>query len=262
MKKMPLLQLLKTRFPAIPRKELYAKILCGEVAVNGEHHRNPQLPVTDQAQIEFEPRKYVSRGGLKLEAAIVKWQLPVRGRVFLDAGASTGGFTDCLLQHGAGHVHAVDVGYNQLDYSLRSDSRVTVAERTNIMHVNRLDPVPDAAVADLSFRSLRGAAAHIIGLTEEKWMVGLLKPQFELEGIDQQLEKEGDFKGVVPPGQVQRIIEQVIGFLKAEGLTVKAVTGSPIAGRKGNREYLLLLTGNSCNVFAGQRFADENPFAG
>ena len=262
MKKIPLLQLLKTRFPDIPPKELYAKILCGEVAINGEHHRNPQLPVSHEAQIEFDQRRYVSRGGLKLEAAIAEWQLPVQGRVFLDAGASTGGFTDCLLQHDAAHVHAVDVGYNQLDYSLRSDPRVTVAERTNIMQVNTLVPPPDAAVADLSFRSLRGAAAHIIEITKEKWMVGLLKPQFELEGIGQQDREVEEFNGVVPVGQVQRIIELVISFLKDEGLTVKAITASPIAGRRGNREYLLLLTGNACNVFAGQRFTDKNSFAG
>ena len=259
--KMPLLQLLKTRFPEIHAKELYAKILCGEVAVNGEHHRDPKFQVPQKAQIEFTQRAYVSRGGVKLEAAINEWHLPISGRVFLDAGASTGGFTDCLLQHGAAHVHAVDVGYNQLAYSLRVDSRVLVAERTNIMHVKTLDPPADAAVADLSFRSLRGAAAHIIRLTKEKWMVGLLKPQFEVEGIETQVGGIDSFNGVVPPQDTQPILEQVVGFLKDEGLTVNAVAASPIAGRKGNREFLLLLTGSTGNIFAGQRFANENPFA-
>lgn len=259
--KMPLLQLLKSRFPEIPPKELYAKILCGEVAVDGEQHRDPKFQVTQNAVIEFKQRRYVSRGGLKLEAAIKTWQLPIRGRVFLDAGASTGGFTDCLLQHEAAQVHAVDVGYNQLDYALRIDSRVRVAERTNIMHVEELDPPADAAVADLSFRSLRGAAAHIVALTKEKWMVGLLKPQFEVEGIETRSGSLDSFNGVVQPQDTQDILEQVIRFLKDEGLTVKAVTPSPITGRRGNREFLLLLTGSSCNIFAGQRFADENPFA-
>ncbi|MFW5727366.1 MAG: TlyA family RNA methyltransferase [Spirochaetota bacterium] len=262
MKKIPLLQLLKTRFPDVPHKELYARILCGEVAVDGEHHRNPQMQVSVEAELELEQRKYVSRGGLKLEAAITKWKLPVEGRVFLDAGASTGGFTDCLLQHGARIVHAVDVGYNQLDYSLRSDDRVKVAERTNIMHVQALDPSADAAVADLSFRSLRGAAAHIIGLTGEKWMVGLLKPQFELEGIPDPADAADDFNGVVRVEQAQHILEKVVNFLRDEGLRVEAISESPIVGRKGNREFLLLLTGAACKVFAGQRFADENPFAG
>ena len=262
MKKISLLQLLKTRFPDVPHKELYARILCGEVAVDGEHHRNPQTQVPVEAELEFEQRKFVSRGGLKLDAAIRKWRLPVEGRVFLDAGASTGGFTDCLLQHGAGMVHAVDVGYNQLDYSLRTDARVRVAERTNIMHVESLDPLPEAAVADLSFRSLRGAAAHIIGLTGEKWMVGLLKPQFELEGITKPAEAADDFNGVVRVEQTMHIIEKVVSFLKEEGLRVEAITESPIAGRKGNREFLLLLTGTACNVFAGQRFSNENPLAG
>ena len=262
MKKMPLLQLLKTRFPEVSHKELYARILCGEVAVDGEHHRNPQIQVSVEAELEFEQRRYVSRGGLKLEAAITRWQLPVEGRVFLDAGASTGGFTDCLLQHGARMVHAVDVGYNQLDYSLRSDARVRVAERTNIMHVQALDPPAEAAVADLSFRSLRGAATHIIGLTDEKWMVGLLKPQFEMEGITSPAEAPDGFNGVVRADQARHILEKVVSFLKAEGLRVAAITESPIAGRKGNREFLLLLTGAACNVFAGQRFTDENTFAG
>lgn len=259
--KIPLLQLLKIRFPEIPPKELYAKILCGEVTVDGEHHRDPKLRVAQNAVIEFEQRTYVSRGGLKLEAAIQAWQLPISGRIFLDAGASTGGFTDCLLQHGAAQVHAVDVGYNQLDYTLRIDSRVRVAERTNIMHVKKLDPPADAAVADLSFRSLRGAAAHIIGLTREKWMIGLLKPQFEVEGIETRSGSLESFNGVVQPQDTQHILEQAIRFLKDEGVTVKAVTASPITGRRGNREFLLLLAGSSCNIFAGQRFADENSLA-
>lgn len=239
MKKKALLQLLKSRFPEIAQKELYAKILCGEVTVDGEHQRDPQVKVPVNAELKFEERKYVSRGGLKLEAALEEWSLSVKGRVFLDAGASTGGFTDCLLQHGARVVHAVDVGYNQLDYSLRQDPRVIVAERTNIMDLEFLDPSPDAAVADLSFRSLRGAAIHILHLTTEKWMIGLLKPQFEAETRN----IEG-FNGVVPTeNAAYRILDDIKIRLAEEGVIVRSVLPSPITGRKGNREFLLFLTG-------------------
>ncbi|MCF7915172.1 MAG: TlyA family RNA methyltransferase [Spirochaetaceae bacterium] len=256
MKKMPLLQLLHHKFPQFSRKALYARILCGEVAVNGEHHRDPQFKVPLDSEIRFEQRKYVSRGGLKLEAALTMWQLPVEGKVFLDAGASTGGFTDCLLQYGAQKVHAVDVGYNQIDYSLRKDPRVRVLERTNIMHVQELSPPPHAAVADLSFRSLRGAAAHIISLTTEQWMVGLLKPQFE--AASEQLEA---FNGVVRAEEdAYRILQEVTDYLKEEGLQVRAVVPSPVSGRKGNREFLLLLTGGRCDIFAGERFSDKDSF--
>ena len=256
MKKKALLQLLKNKFPSFDPKELYARIVCGEVLVNGEHIRDPHHKVAVDVQLQFNTKKYVSRGGLKLEAAIKEWQLPVEGRVFLDAGASTGGFTDCLLQQGAHKVHAIDVGYNQIDFSLFQDSRVILAERTNIMHVEMLDPQPDAAVADLSFRSLRGAANHIIDLTAEKWMVGLLKPQFETESVD-----IADFDGVVRiEEEVQRILDLTIQALIEDGLQVRTVMTSPIKGRKGNREFLLLLTGNTCNVFSGERFTYKNPF--
>ncbi len=229
---------MKSKFPEIEQKELYAKILCGEVSVNGEHHRDPQFLVSENAELKFDERKYVSRGGLKLEAALKEWRLPVKGRVFLDAGASTGGFTDCLLQYGAHRVHAVDVGYNQLDYSLRQDRRVIVSERTNIMDIEFLDPSPGAAVADLSFRSLRGAAVHILHLTTEKWMVGLLKPQFEAQ--PRQIE---GFNGVVPTeDEAYRILDDINTRLAEEGVLVRSVLPSPITGRKGNREFLLYLS--------------------
>ncbi len=254
MKKSVLLQLLKNKFPSVDQKELYARIVCGEVVINGEHIRDPQYKVPVNAQIQFSTRKYVSRGGLKLEAAIKEWQLPVKGRVFLDAGASTGGFTDCLLQHGAQQVHAIDVGYNQIDFTLRQDSRVILAERTNIMRVEKLDPQADAAVADLSFRSLRGAANHILNLVAEKWMVGLLKPQFEAES-----DHITDFDGVVRvEEEAQRILDKTIQSLIEDGVKVRAVMTSPIKGRKGNREFLLLLTGSTCNIFSGERFTYKN----
>ncbi len=241
--------------------------------VNGERIRDPALRVAADALIEMPSRqRYVSRGGEKLHAALEEWSAPVRGKVFLDAGASTGGFTDCLLQFGARAVHAVDVGYNQLDYRLRRDSRVIVHERTNLMHLESLDPPADAAVADLSFRSLRGAARKLLSLSGEGWAIVLVKPQFEFASA---LKRAGagrspgsrgrgrspvrgrsaprdvaDFNsatnfeaGVVrDPDVLQEILLSLRRDLAADGITVQGELASPVAGRRGNREFLFLLT--------------------
>jgi 23S rRNA (cytidine1920-2'-O)/16S rRNA (cytidine1409-2'-O)-methyltransferase len=160
------------------------------------------------------------------------------GSVWIDAGCSTGGFTDCLLQNGAALVHAVDVGEGQLDWRLRGDARVKLMERTNIMSLNRndLDPLPGRAVADLSFRSLQGAARHILGLTIEGRGIFLVKPQFELR------KPPSEFRGVVrDTDDVQAIVDDLVQRLAAESVTVERRIPSPIAGRKGNRELLFLL---------------------
>jgi len=178
----------------------------------------------------------VSRGGFKLERALELFDFPVEGLTFLDAGSSTGGFTDCLLQHGASCVHCVDVGYNLLDFSIRSDSRVSVHEKTNIMDLQSLDPRPDAAVADLSFRSIGGAATHILNLTETRRMTALIKPQFEVP------RGTVGFDGVVRDMNLLRqTLESVFAALKDEGVGVFDVCISPVRGHKGNREFLALL---------------------
>lgn len=211
-------------------------VLCGEVYVSGERVKDPKALVSAGAAVSLSPRRYVSRGGEKLAAALRSWQLPVAGKVFLDAGASAGGFTDCLLQHGAAVVHAVDVGYNQLDFRLRRDPRVVVHERTNILSVQHLEPPADAAVADLSFRSLTGVAAHVLSLTNEGWCVALLKPQFEWR------EPEEDFAGVVrDPERISSIVRETLERLRAEGAYAERLMPSPIRGRRGNREVLVLL---------------------
>ena len=181
MKKLSLIEIVSKRFPEIHRDVLYTRIMCGEVLVNGEKNSNPSSKIFINSKIEIIEKRFVSRGGLKLEAALDEWNIITNKKIFLDAGSSTGGFTDCLLKRGAGGVHAVDVGYNQLAYVLRTDKRVSVYEKCNIMHLNELTPVPDAAVADLSFRSISGAARHIIDLTSEKWLIALVKPQFEMD---------------------------------------------------------------------------------
>ncbi|MDA3835741.1 MAG: TlyA family RNA methyltransferase, partial [Spirochaetales bacterium] len=165
------------------------------------------------------------------------WDICAEGKIFLDAGASTGGFTDCLLQHGAAHVFSVDVGWNQLNYKLRSNPKVTVMEKTNIMLVDQLDPVPYAAVADLSFRSLTGAANHLLSLTAKPLLVALIKPQFETN------RELTEFNGVVESTAVRHaIVKKTLHLLKEEGVAVSRLTASPILGRKGNREYFALLT--------------------
>lgn len=236
MKRVSLLSATATTFPDLSKDEVYAAILCGEVFVNGEKCRDPRMMVADSAEIARRTPRFVSRGGLKLDHALGEWQIDVVGKVMLDAGSSTGGFTDCLLQRGAALVHAVDVGTNQLAYSLRTDARVTVHEQTNIMSLSSLSPRPNAAVADLSFRSLRGAAAHILQLTRDGWAVLLVKPQFELRGT------YADFNGVVRSrGTVQSVLDDLSEELWAEGVFTSAVVRSPVLGRRGNREYLFLV---------------------
>jgi 23S rRNA (cytidine1920-2'-O)/16S rRNA (cytidine1409-2'-O)-methyltransferase len=242
MKKVPLLQLLQSKYPATQKKELHAAVLCGEVRVNGERVTDPkrQCPVTAAVEIAGSEQRFVSRGGYKLEAALQRWsgRVTVRGRVWLDAGASSGGFTDCLLQHGARAVHAVDVGYNQLDYRLRRDARVYVHERTNIMDLSRLEPCPAAAAADLSFRSLRGAAEHLLSLTAEGMLIALAKPQFETPRL-----RDSGYDGIIRgPQEAADILHSLIEELGRREVRTAALMPSPVPGRAGNREFLLLLT--------------------
>ncbi|MDC7238814.1 MAG: TlyA family RNA methyltransferase [Spirochaetales bacterium] len=243
MKKKRLLQLALARFEDYTEKEIYASILCGEVLCNREKIRDPKAMVPSDADLELTRKKYVSRGGLKLERVLDFWRMPVEGKIVLDAGCSTGGFTDCLLQKGARSVYAVDVGYNQLDYSLRTNPAVVVMEKTNIMSIEVFDPVPHWAVADLSFRSLRSAAAHILKLTSESRLIALMKPQFELEDPDE------DFDGIIrDPRQILEITAKVVGEMAEEGAYVSRAALSPVTGRKGNQELLLDVSGDSSNA--------------
>ena len=237
-----LLHILQQRNPDTSTEELYARIVCGQIYVNNQRERQPAAVVAADAQIEYRRPRYVSRGGEKLHAALVEWQIEVGDKVFLDAGASSGGFSDCLLQFGARQVHAVDVGYNQLDYRLRRDPRVVVHERTNLMTLRSLDPAADAAVADLSFRSLRGAAARLLSLTREGWAIVLVKPQFELaaRGKHPALDAAG---GVVRGRAL--LLRTLLGLqqqLADEGVAVQRVLASPLRGRRGNQEFLFQIS--------------------
>lgn len=235
-KRVGLLDLLVGLFPETHRERLFSRILCGDVVVDGSVLRDPKVTVSSEAEVILSAKRFVSRGGFKLDPVLEVWKIPVEGKVFLDAGCSTGGFTDALLQRGASAVHAVDVGTGQLDWKLRSDPRVIVWEGTNVMELSRLDPRPQAAVADLSFRSLRGAAAKILSLTTEGWMVALVKPQFEWVNPPEA------FDGIVPDDRIPEILDRLEGDLRTEGVRLGDRLASEVRGRKGNQEYLTRLS--------------------
>jgi 23S rRNA (cytidine1920-2'-O)/16S rRNA (cytidine1409-2'-O)-methyltransferase len=234
-KQLSLLDLLVSLYPETPRERLFSRVLCGEVVVDGSVLKDPKTAVSAEAEVAFSFKRFVSRGGFKLDPVLEAWDLPVAGKVFLDAGCSTGGFTDALLQRGAALVHAVDVGVGQLDWKLRVDPRVALREGTNIMDLEALDPAPHGAVADLSFRSLRGAAARVLSLTSEGWLVALIKPQFEW------VDPPADFQGVVPDHRLEEILSRLEADLRLEGVVLKERQASAVRGRRGNQEFLGLL---------------------
>lgn len=193
--------------------------------------------------VKENPLVYVSRGGLKLEKAIDAFKLDLKDKVAIDIGASTGGFTDCMLQKGAKKVYAIDVGYGQLDWKLRNDSRVVVMERTNIRYVTKEDigEMVDFITIDVSFISLRLVlpVANQL-LSEEGNIVALIKPQFEA-GRD----KVGK-KGLVKDKKVHvEVIKSIVEFCKTINLKVVDLDFSPITGTTGNIEFLALITQNS-----------------
>ena len=223
------------------REQARRSILAGEVYVDGrrESKAGTSVPCTAEVELRSQTPRYVSRGGLKLEKALAVFDAKVQGRDVLDVGASTGGFTDCLLQHGARHVWAVDVGYGQLDWHLRNDPRVTVMERTNIRYVrpDQLPPVQLATI-DVSFISLRMVLPPVLSLlAPEGDIVALVKPQFEAgrEAVGK--------KGVVRRPQVHiEVLENVVAVASSLGLVVCALTHSPITGPRGNIEFLMHLS--------------------
>ena len=221
------------------RSDAQAAIAAGRVTVNGVPEPKPSTLVDDTRSIRMTPasRRFVSRGGEKLAGALGEFGVAVHDRRALDAGASTGGFTDCLLQAGATAVVAVDVGYGQLDWSLRNDPRVTVHERVNIRYatIEELGGPFDLIVADLSFISICTVATPLTGLAApEGDLVLLVKPQFEVG------------KGQVGKGGIVRDPElhraalvQVVGCLKEKGWGTRAMALSSIEGAKGNREFFV-----------------------
>lgn len=243
MAKLNAVQLLRLQNPDLTKDQASALVSCKNVYVNGELCTDPKQMFKPDSVIEIIYPKYVSRGGFKLEKALAEFGLDVNGLVMLDAGSSTGGFTDCLLQNGAKAVHSVDVGFNLLDFKIRSDSRVVVHEKQNIMTLERdsLDPKPEGAVADLSFRSINGAASHVLDLVGHTWMVALIKPQFEVPKWQE------NFFGVIEdPELLRTTLSNVYDTLDSDGIGIYQATSSPIRGHKGNREFLALLKDGHC----------------
>ncbi len=223
------------------REKAKAVIMAGEVYVNGQKEDKPGSTFSQEDAIEVRGKSlpYVSRGGLKLEKALREFDVPLDGEVCTDVGASTGGFTDCMLQHGARKVYAIDVGRGQLDWKLRQDPRVITMEKTNIRYVTPEDigESIDFSSVDVSFISLTKVLMPIRNyLKEEGLIVALIKPQFEAGR-----EKVGK-KGVVrsPDTQVE-VIEQIIDYARTNGFSVLDLTFSPIRGPEGNIEYLIEL---------------------
>jgi 23S rRNA (cytidine1920-2'-O)/16S rRNA (cytidine1409-2'-O)-methyltransferase len=221
------------------RERGHALILAGHVLVQGQKLDKAGVLVPEDAEIRIlgEVLPYVSRGGLKLEGALKEFNVSMEGKTALDVGASTGGFTDCLLQHGAEKVYAVDVGYGQLAWKLRQDPRVITIERVNIRDIApSFIPEPiDIAVIDVSFISLEKVIPAVLKfLKPDSEIIALIKPQFEVG------------RGKVGKGGIVRdeaartaSVERVKAFVSNLGLVVKGVSPSPITGQDGNVEFLI-----------------------
>ena len=229
------------------RQKAQATIMAGLVFVDGQRSDKPGTPVAEDASVEVRGHalRYVSRGGLKLEKAMQTFPITLEGKVCADIGASTGGFTDCMLQNGAAKVYAVDVGYGQLDWKLRNDPRVVNMEKCTVRYldVDEIGRDVDFISIDVSFISLRlvfPVASEL--LSDEGCLVCLVKPQFEAGR-----EQVGK-KGIVRDPAVHRqVIENVIGYGEANGLYSWGLEYSPVTGTKGNIEYLLFMKKKKCD---------------
>ncbi len=225
------------------RERARALIMAGQVYVGDRMLDKPGtlIPLDADCHLAQAPAelKYVSRGGLKLEKALATFQLNPEGLVALDVGASTGGFTHCLLEHGARRVYAVDVGHGQLAWTLRNDPRVVVMEHTNIRHLTSLPEPIQSVVIDVSFISLRLVLPAIIPLlAPEAWIVALVKPQFEAG----KAEADKGSGVITDPAVHTRVLKELQEWIqKNTQFKVRGLTDSPILGRDGNREFLLYL---------------------
>jgi 23S rRNA (cytidine1920-2'-O)/16S rRNA (cytidine1409-2'-O)-methyltransferase len=237
-------RLLLERQLVTSREEGRGKILAGEVLVDDRPVTKAGTFVATDAAIRLRTTQsaYASRGGFKLEKALREFHVNVTGKTVLDVGASTGGFTDCLLIHGAARVFAVDVGYGQLAWKLRNDNRVVIFEKTNIRYLqpSALPAAADLATIDVSFISLKLVLSQVRNLLiTHGEIIALIKPQFEVG------------KGKVGKGGVvrsdeehQRVIDEIRTAGEQLGFTVRGVTESPLLGPKGNKEFLIHLTQN------------------
>ncbi|HEX2944804.1 MAG TPA: TlyA family RNA methyltransferase [Clostridia bacterium] len=225
------------------RERAKTSIMAGLIFINGERADKPgsSYPVDSEIEVKKNPNPYVSRGGLKLDKAIRHFGIDLKGKKTMDVGASTGGFTDCMLQNGAERVVAVDVGYGQLAWQLRNDERVLNLERTNIRYVKHEDigMAVDFASIDVSFISLKIVLPAVKQLLKQETgeVLCLIKPQFEAGR-----EKVGKH-GVVRDIEVHRqVVETIVSFAAGIGFGIRGITFSPIKGPEGNIEYLCYMS--------------------
>lgn len=217
------------------RQQAQRLILAGQVRVDGRVVDKPGMRVSQEADIALQvTQPYVSRGGLKLEAALDRFTIEVSGMIAADVGASTGGFTDCLLQRGAAKVYAIDVGYGQLAWRLRRDPRVVVMERVNVRYLKGLPELVDLATVDVSFISLEQVLPAVIGFLKPHGdIVALIKPQFEAGRG--QVGKGGVVKD---PAVHRAVLHKLLLWAEEHGLTVRGLMPSPLKGPAGNVEFL------------------------
>lgn len=240
--------LLYKRGLAESRERARRMIMAAQVLVNDRVVDKPGTRVPTAATIRIKEKlAYVSRGGVKLEAALGAFEIDAHSMVAADIGASTGGFTDCLLQHGAARVYAIDVGYGQLAWRLRQDRRVVVMERVNARYLRELPELLDLATVDVSFISLKLVLPAVKQLLKPRGrIISLIKPQFEAG------RKQVGKGGVVKDPAVHRaVLCNVLGWMPANGLQVNGVIVSPLRGPAGNIEFLAHLTLRSGKPEAG-----------
>jgi 23S rRNA (cytidine1920-2'-O)/16S rRNA (cytidine1409-2'-O)-methyltransferase len=229
-------------FPS--REKARASIMAGQIFIDGQRvdKAGEKVPLTSEIEVRGDVLPYVSRGGLKLEKALESFKIDLNELTCFDIGASTGGFTDCMLQNGAKKVIAIDVGYGQFAWKLRTDTRVVCLERTNVRYVTpqQIGDIGDFASIDVSFISLKKVVIPVINLlSNEAKVVALIKPQFEA-GRD----KVGK-KGVVKdPLTHKEVISGILNFLIEQKLNILNLDFSPIRGPEGNIEYLVYFTKN------------------
>ncbi|ACH93450.1 TlyA family RNA methyltransferase [Borrelia duttonii] len=256
-----LLNVLCRNYPSLTRDELRILIVTGRVYVNSHKEKNPKVLVLKNSKIELvesKSKQFVSRGGDKLFEALEIFKIVVKDKICVDVGASTGGFTDCLLQEGAKLIYAVDVGLNQLSYKLRIDPRVKVFEKTNIFNIKKFDIQPNLAVIDVSFRSVISICANLIDKLSDKLIIALVKPQFELKDLDLNIR---DFNGIVEHKYLNEILNKVIKKFYDNYLQIKGILKLTTKGRKGNQEFMFLVSKNSgVNLMQSLAFLDDIDF--
>ncbi len=228
--------LVQEKFPHLSRTQIQSFIMQGKVSIEGKiHTKQGELFLVDSPiVVNAEEPKYVCRAGWKLEKALDYFGINPSGLTLLDAGLSTGGFTDCLLQRGAARIYGVDVGYGQVHEKIRKDPRVVVLERTNLRHLEALPEKVDLVTLDLSFISLLKVMPAVVNLMKKDGqLITLIKPQFEAQ------RHEVGRGGIIKDTQVhQRIVHEVTRGIDSYGFKLQGVIESPIEGTKGNKEFL------------------------